>query len=408
MRRCIVVSTLIILIVSFYGVATAQKVETKDGVRIIHNSKEGIWQKSPKISLEKVLEIGDIEALSEDVAFYMPLDIALDAEGNLYVLDTGNHRIQKFSPEGEFLATIGRKGQGPGEFNFPGSLDIDKQGNLIVASPYIKRIQVINAAGQEIHGVTITGDFSHYLRVLGPEHYIAATRRRMPLPEEEGHMNGLDPLLQVMDRECNVLKTFGKARDYKHGFVNQTGNEVRYAVGPDGLVYVSFRHQDRIEKYTAEGELIWRSERDLGYKTDKPLNKGKVERMKGGGISINSPDWNRCSEAVTADGEGRIWVLTYDRQLKESEQGGTSIRISGGGSGSTISMSPHTEEDLPETTDAFKLEVFDSEGVLLQSFPLDHYGDNIEISGSRIYILDKVRHMKVHVYQIGGQSPSLD
>lgn len=400
MKRCAVVCGIFLFFSCFHGFSAAQKVETRDGVRIVHNPKEGIWQKSPKLKLDKVLEIGDIEALNEDVAFYMPLDIALDAEGNLYVLDTGNHRIQKFSPDGEYLRTIGRKGQGPGEFNFPGSLDIDEQGNLVVASPYTKRIQIINPEGQEIHGITITGDFSHYLRVLGPERFVAAARRRMPLPEEENHMNGLDPLIQVMDRECNVLKTFGEPRDYKHGFVNQTGNEVRYAVGPDGFVYVSFRHQNRIEKYTAEGDLIWRSERELNYNAEKPLNKGKVERMKGGGIHINSPDWNRCSEAVSVDGEGRVWVLTYDRQLKESERGGTSINMSRGASGSTISMSPSTEEDLPETTDAFKLEVFDPEGVLLQSFPLDHYADNIEISGNRIYLLDKVRHMKVHVYEI--------
>lgn len=100
------------------------------------------------------------------------------------------------------------------------------------------------------------------------------------------------------------------------------------------------------------------------------------------------------------DNQGRIWVLTYDRQLKDEERSGTSIRMSRSGSGSTISMSPRSEEDMPESSDAFRLEVFDSEGVLLQSFPLDHYADHIEISGDQLYILDKVRRMQVHVYRI--------
>jgi hypothetical protein len=56
-----------------------------------------------------------------------------------------------------------------------------------------------------------------------------------------------------------------------------------------------------------------------------------------------------------------------------------------------ISPKPSEDEHL-------KFEVFDLEGVLLQSFPLDHYGDGIEICGDRFYILDKVRHMKVHIY----------
>jgi hypothetical protein len=49
--------------------------------------------------------------MDETVAFCMPMDIELDEPGNLYVLDTGNHRIQKFSPQGKFLSTIGRRGQ---------------------------------------------------------------------------------------------------------------------------------------------------------------------------------------------------------------------------------------------------------------------------------------------------------
>lgn len=250
MRYSVIILTLVFSLITLHGISMAQKVEIKDGIRIILNGKDGIWQKSPHLKLEKVCEIGDIEAENEDVAFYMPLDFALDSDGNLYVLDTGNHRIQKFSPEANFLGTIGRKGQGPGEFNFPGSLDIDGQGNLIVASTYIKRIQVLDGTGREIHGITLTGDFSSYLRILGSDRFLSAVRRRTPMAEDEENMNGLDPLMQVMDREGKVLKTFGEPRDYKHGMVNSSGNEVRFAVGADGSIYVSFRHQNRIEKNT--------------------------------------------------------------------------------------------------------------------------------------------------------------
>jgi hypothetical protein len=104
------------------------------------------------------------------------------------------------------------------------------------------------------------------------------------------------------------------------------------------------------------------------------------------------------------DREGRVWVITYDRQLKDEERAGTSIRMSRAGSGSTIAMAPTTHEDLPETCDALKLEVLNAEGIMLQSFPLDHYADCIKIRGNRVYILDKVRHMKVHVYQVAGMN----
>ena len=65
-------------------------------------------------------------------------------------------------------------------------------------------------------------------------------------------------------------------------------------------------------------------------------------------------------------------------------------------------MRPWSEDEIPPTTDAYVLEVFDAEGVLLQRFPLDHYADVLRISGDRLYILDKIRRMQVHVYRITG------
>ena len=49
--------------------ARAQKTETVDGVRVVHNRGEGIWAKSPRISLEKIRALGDIEAESEGLQF---------------------------------------------------------------------------------------------------------------------------------------------------------------------------------------------------------------------------------------------------------------------------------------------------------------------------------------------------
>src|SRR5262249_50702417 len=45
--------------------------------------------------------------------------VATDASGNVYVADTGNHRIQKFDASGTFLTTWGSSGSGNGQFSFP-------------------------------------------------------------------------------------------------------------------------------------------------------------------------------------------------------------------------------------------------------------------------------------------------
>ncbi|MFA9453353.1 MAG: NHL repeat-containing protein [Candidatus Aminicenantaceae bacterium] len=382
--------------------ALGQKVEIRDGVRVVQNKGEGIWGKNPRISLEKIRAIGDIEAANEEVAFYIPMDIALDAEGNLYVLDTGNHRIQKFSPDGAYLATLGRQGQGPGEFNFPGSLDIDQEGGLIVASPYGQKIQILDMSGVETGSLSLQETISEYFRAMGTDLLISAVRRQPPMPDDEEQKKTPDPLLQFMDREGKVVKTFGVPRDYKHGFVNAKGNNVRFAIGVDGFIYVAFRFQNRIDKYSPDGKILWQAERELNYDARKPLTKGTIERNASGSISMHSPQFNTCSEAVVADEGGRTWVATLARQLKDEEKAGTNISISRGDQGTTLSMKAWSEDDIPPTSNAYVLEVFDAEGVLLQRFPLNHYADVLRISGDRLYILDTVRRMQVHVYRITG------
>ena len=61
---------------------------------MVHNGKEGTWGKEPKVSMEFIKTIGDIESTDDNILFYMPSVMAFDEEGHIYVLDSGNHRIQ--------------------------------------------------------------------------------------------------------------------------------------------------------------------------------------------------------------------------------------------------------------------------------------------------------------------------
>ena len=64
-----------------------------------------------------------------------------DGSGNVYVADSGNHRIQKFSSSGGFLAKWGTKGSGDGQFNFPEGVAVDGSGNVYVTDSRKHRIQ---------------------------------------------------------------------------------------------------------------------------------------------------------------------------------------------------------------------------------------------------------------------------
>jgi len=112
--------------------ASAQRIETANGVRIVHNVKGGTWGSDTKVSIELVRTIGDVDSDDENLAFNSPADLAVDAAGNIYIADSRNTRIQVFGPEGRYLRTIGRKGQGPGEFMSTRSIDFDGEGRLHV------------------------------------------------------------------------------------------------------------------------------------------------------------------------------------------------------------------------------------------------------------------------------------
>ena len=73
--------------------------------------------------------------------------MAWDSAGNIYVADGigANNRIAKFDKDGRFIRQWGSTGTGPGQFNGVKALAIDAQGNVYVADAGNKRIQVFDA-----------------------------------------------------------------------------------------------------------------------------------------------------------------------------------------------------------------------------------------------------------------------
>ncbi|MGH7289731.1 MAG: flippase activity-associated protein Agl23, partial [Myxococcota bacterium] len=82
--------------------------------------------------------------------FNEPRGLATDASGNLYVADTKNHRIQKFSPTGEVLAMWGEQGSGPGQFKDPHGIAVGPDGSVVVADTWNHRVQKFDPNGKFI------------------------------------------------------------------------------------------------------------------------------------------------------------------------------------------------------------------------------------------------------------------
>lgn len=98
--------------------------------------------------LRKVGTTGHKHELTTPGDFSKPTGVAVDAEGNLYVADTMNNRIEIFDADGNFISMFGKNGDGPGYFSRPKGVALDSDGHIWVADGVQDRVQVFNKDGQ--------------------------------------------------------------------------------------------------------------------------------------------------------------------------------------------------------------------------------------------------------------------
>lgn len=358
--------------------ASAQRIETANGVRIVHNVKGGTWGSDPKVSIELVRTIGDVDSDDENLAFDSPTDLAVDAAGNIYIADSRNQRIQMFNPEGRYLRTIGRKGQGPGEFMATRSIDFDGEGRLHVLDNWQRRIQVFTPKGEVLKTIPVSNLDVRRMRLLRSGKIAVENNVRGP------------KLVKLLGPDLAPLREFGEPFDYGDGLANGVGNSWDFAVDLEDNIYLCFHFQNRIEKYSPEGQLLWKADRELNYPA-KIVEKGRRE-----GARTFYPKFNSVASGLDVDDSGRIWVATCDRQIRKDEE--VIVMISGRVGGSeTRKLVGDTER---RKTDMFKLEVFAPDGVLLGEILLTHFVDMIWIHGDRLFLLDSVRGVCFYEYRI--------
>ena len=81
-------------------------IEEVDGVTVVKNPQKPFYSEL-NLNLEEDLSIGNDD--DDDYLFYGVSGIALDSFENIFVLDAGNHRIQKFDKDGRYIQTIDEK-----------------------------------------------------------------------------------------------------------------------------------------------------------------------------------------------------------------------------------------------------------------------------------------------------------
>jgi DNA-binding beta-propeller fold protein YncE len=85
---------------------------------------------------------------NKDGEFHTPTTLSLGADGNLYVADSMNFRIQKFTPEGKFVRVVGGAGTALGQFARPKGAAADKEGRIYAVDAGFENVQAFDPEGR--------------------------------------------------------------------------------------------------------------------------------------------------------------------------------------------------------------------------------------------------------------------
>lgn len=88
--------------------------------------------------------------------FHGPQGVCFDSRGNIYVVDSGNHRVQKFDDNGTFILSFGRQGSYEGELNKPSDCAADRE-RVYVADTGNNRVAVFDDSGNFLNNLSIEG-----------------------------------------------------------------------------------------------------------------------------------------------------------------------------------------------------------------------------------------------------------
>ena len=208
--------------------------------------------------------------------FNLPRGIATDSAGNFYVADTANYRIQKFGPDGKFLATIGNgKGNGDGQFN-PineggvgtgiGGIAVDAAGNIYAADTWNHRIQKFGPDGKflakwgefiSLADPNAAGDAGRDTKFYGPRGVAIGPDGNVYVTDTGNkRVSIFDPNGKFLRQISSNLTPERIAQNYAFNQPGEMNEPIGIAVDAQGNVYVADSLNKRIQKFDATGKFV--------------------------------------------------------------------------------------------------------------------------------------------------------
>ena len=123
-----------------------------DGQRIFVVDTGGVASERHQVSVIDATTGDLLRTISrrgdKDGELNLPRDATISSDGNLYIVDGGNFRVQVFTQQGDFVRSFGEVGRRSGQFSRPKGIGADKDGNIYVADTAFGNFQIFDPQGR--------------------------------------------------------------------------------------------------------------------------------------------------------------------------------------------------------------------------------------------------------------------
>ncbi len=227
---------------------------------------------------------GDIE--NED--FYRPRYFCVDKLGSIYILDSGNCRIQVFSSEGKFLFTFGDSGQGPGELtNSAHKLKILSDGNIYLIDNRQKRITVFSKKGKYLNSFKVDKAYDDIIKIDNNYYLsnIILSSSHKPIHCTSDFENIKQSFGQIIEPTPGIIKQVQSLPSpynhiQKNEFIN-IGGYTNLIANSSGEIIYSQQNPYHLVRYDQNGSKLSTKKGNVDFKTHFPLTiEFKENRLK--------------------------------------------------------------------------------------------------------------------------------
>ncbi|MCP4546241.1 MAG: 6-bladed beta-propeller [bacterium] len=351
-------------------------------------SEEGLLVNNPAeaaeapvtIELEELWRVGG-DTDDDDEFFGVICDVLRDDGGEVYLLDRQLSQVNVFDSDGGFLRIIGREGEGPGEFRDPSSIFHMPTGELGIVQTRPGGIVLLERDGQPGRLFSLprsddggmrriqAGDSRGGNIVIWGMNFRRKddtfTRMRMIMGlDSEGEMT------------CIYDQTLSEVNMARRVIAEDDGFNLRWALGPDGRVFVNDDFGYRLQVWNADGT----PDRIIGRDYELEMrSQGQIDEKR-----------DQIRERYQSRGRGRRRPRTSNLEVEVSPHRQSILWFSIDDHGNTWLLSGRGARDLPEGVLCL-LDVYDSEGRFIQEVTLRGEGDiredRLVLRGDRLFQL---------------------